>query len=352
MSKKIGREGTFVGYAMQSGVGKTKANGFSQWIAGFQAVQEYDFESQAFIDITAVEEVEITGYFVLFDKDKKPLLNAKQIKKAYPDLQMCIRTLNNEDLSAIPVQFRVEESEYKGKKSMQVTWIDHIDAVPGGQVQKLDQADEDAMEAEFASAFRELEGGDKPLSVPSSPAKVARPTTATKPVVPKATTPPPAATPPAEAAEEPTNKELMKDMAKATVEDQKERAAEAEYKALSPKDKKAFNKKKRDEATAKKAAVNVPRKATPPPPVAAEPPVEEAAASSTQELIDALDLAASCTQDEAWEACEANACEAAKDLIADAWKKVVMELGGDVKVEAGKAWPEVRSRVLTEVIAV
>jgi hypothetical protein len=347
MSKKINREGDFIGYAMQSGMGKTKANGYPQFVAQFQAVQELDPDSGEFIDITNVEEVEITGYFVLFGKDNAILPSAKQIKEAYPIVvPMSTRKLNDTDLSEIPVKFRVEEREYNGKKKFEVTEITHIDGtLYGGGVSKADDATVDSLDAKYAAAFRELNGGDKPAAVPTAK-KVAEKKATSKPVVPKATQPPPAAEP--DKTDEPTNKELMKDMAKATVEQQKERAAEAEYNAMSPAEKKAFNKKKKAEAAAAKAAVKKPSKPKVPAVQKPTPPLEEPTA--TEAAIEALDLPASCTQDEAWEACETNAAASKADSLAEVWTEVVQEFGDDAAVEANAAWAEVRTKVLERVI--
>ena len=351
MSKKIGREGTFIGYAMQSGVSKTKANNHPQFVAKLQAVQEYDFESQQFINITGVEEVEATGYFVLFDKDCKATLNAKQIKLAYPHLlPLSARKLNDEDLSEFPIQFRVEEREYKNNKKFDVTWIDHVDAVPGGTVGKADDATVDEIEAKYAAAFRELNGGDKPAAVPAAK-KVAAKKAAGKPIVPRAAQLPEEATEVIAEFEEPTNKELMKDVAAASVEQQKERAAEAEYNAMSPVEKKAFNKKKKVEALKAKAAAKTGIKKPSIPTVAkTTAPLVEDELNAVEQAVEDLDLPASCTQEEAWEVCEANAHESKAETLAEAWTEVVQEFGDDAAVEANKAWPEVRNRVLERVI--
>jgi len=350
---KIKHEGTFIGYAMQSGIGKTKANGFPQWIAKFQAVSEYDFDSQTFIDIFGTEEVEITGYFVIFDKEGKATLNAKQIKEAYKDTGIenwSMRALNGTDFSAIPVQFRVEEHEYEGKKSMQVSWIDHLEATPGGSIAKMTDDEVNSLDAKFANAFRELNGGDKPKSVPVSPAKKAAAITVkpTKPLLPKKPVAPLQST---EETEEPTSKALAQEMAKAAVEEQKTRAAAAEYAALSPTEKKQFAKKQKAET--KKPAILPVKPKKPGPPKSVPSPVEETVVSSpAQELIAALDLPESCTQEEAWEVCETNKDAAiADDKLAEEWTKVVEnEFGSDDLVEANNAWAEVRDRVLKTVI--
>jgi hypothetical protein len=366
MGKKINREGDFVGYAMQSGMGKTKANSYPQFVAQLQAVQELDPDSQEFIDITDVEEVEITGYFVLFGKDNAILPSAKQVKEAYPTITpMSTRKLNDTDLSEIPIKFRVEEREYKGKKKFEVTEITNVDGtLYGGGVTKADDATVDALDAKYAAAFRELNGGDKPAAVPAAKKVAEKKKAAGKPVVPRTKTQVSEAGEPVNVeadedtgpsdsvVEEPTNKELMKDMAAASVEDQKSRAAEAEYNAMSPAEKKAFNKKKKAEAlkakAAAKAGITKPKIPTVTKPVA---PLEEPVASAMQETIDDLDLPASCTQEEAWEACETNAHASKAETLAETWTEVIQEFFGDTDaVEANKIWSEVRTKVLERVI--
>jgi len=168
-----------------------------------------------------------------------------------------------------------------------------------------------------------------------------------KPVIPKANTPTEAEIDEGESVE-PTNKDLMKDMAEAQVEEQKERAAAAEYNALSPVEKKALAKKNAADAkAAKKSKPSIPKvtnKKTAAPPV-------EGAVTSEQEVIAALDLSATCTQNEAWDICETNAHANKAETLAEEWTVVVKELGGTDMVEANKAWAEVRTRVLEQVIS-
>ena len=340
MSTRIDVENTFIGFIMQSGVSETKANKFPQFVCKLQAVQAYDPEAQAFVDYSNVPECEATGYFVLFDKDCKPTLNAKQIKLALPEWDGSIKMLNEGDFSQTPVQFRTESNTYKDKTSIQVSWIDNADAIPGGTVGKMDDAGVSAIEAKYANAIRELKGGDKPAAIPTAK-KVAAKRAAAPPVVPKASKP---------ASE---NIESAKELAKAAVEEQKERAAAAEWNALSPAEKKA--------ATAKKAAAT---KRTPPavpkvnkpaaPPVTEEPPVEE---GSAEQMVEALDLPATCTKEQAWEACETNGTpdnvkedKDGNSRLAEVWTEVVGELGYEVAVDQNNDWPEVRTRVLLRVI--
>ena len=67
-------------------------------------------------------------------------------------------------------------------------------------------------------------------------------------------------------------------------------------------------------------------------------------------MVAALDLAATCTKDEAWDACESNAHPDKAGVIAEVWTEVVKELGYEVEVDKNQDWPEVRTRVLVKVI--
>lgn len=344
MSKKIDREGTFVGYPIQSGVSETRANKFPQFVAKLEATQEWDGEK--FIDlidaagVELTEEREITGYFVLFDKDAKPTLNAKQIKLAFSDWDGGIKELNDGDYSEVPVQFRVEEHEYKEKKSMQVTWIDHVDAVPGGNVGKMGDDGIAGIEAKYANAIRELKGGDKPKSIPAAKKVVGKKAAAAKPVIPKTSNPPV----PAEAGEK------LSDELAASKETALDRAADAEYAALSPAEKRAYNKRKKAEAVVAKQAAAAAKKSAPPKsaPPKSTPPLTEG--NPAQDALDTLDLPATCDQQQAWDACETNAHESKAAVTAEVWTRIVGELGSDDTVTANMDWPVVRDRVIAETI--
>jgi hypothetical protein len=353
MGKKIDREGTFVGYAVQSGVGETRANKFPQFVAKLEATQEWDGEK--FVDLIdangteITEERELTGYFVLFDKDAKPTLNAKQIKLALPEWSGSIKELNDDDYSEIPVQFRVEENTYKNPKtgiektSLQVSWIDHADAVPGGNVGKMDDDGIASIEAKYANAIRELQGGDKPKAIPAAKKVAGKKAAAKKPVILKM----PLATN--------ADKALSEELAASKSEGQ-ERAAEAEYNALSPAEKRAYNKRKRAEAQAAVRTVITKKtkttaKKSPPPkstPPKSTPPLTES--DPAQDALDALDLPATCDNQQAWDACEANVHESKTEILAEVWTKIVGELGGDDVVTANMDWPEARNRVIAETI--
>jgi len=333
MSKAIDREGSFKGWITASGCSVNEVNGNIQFVAKLQAVEEYDFESAAFVDITGTEEVEITAYLTLFGKDTNhPVFFGKQLKDAL-GWDGNIKTLNSEDYSAIPIQFKVESETYNNKARLKVTRIDHVDSTPGGAVSKMAEDKLDAAMAKYATAQRELMGGDKPAAIPTAK-KVAAKRAAAPPVVPKVGRP---------ASE---NIESAKELAKAAVEEQKERAAAAEWNALSPAEKKAAT------AAKKKAAMpkppTVPKVSKPAvPPVVEESSVDE---SDVDQLIEALDLPATCTKDQAWEACETNTYPGKAEQLSEIWTEVVKELGYEVAVDQNNDWPEVRTRVLRRTI--
>jgi len=164
---QINRTGTFRGYPIDSGMGKTK-NEFPQWIAQLQAVEYYDEDIQQWVDWSEYAEKEITGYFVLFGSDGNPTLTAKQIQKALDWSGESFQSLVV-DFSGTLIQFRVEESTYNNETRLKVTWIDSADAEPGRSLQKLDGTEVKKLDSKYAAALRKLSGGPKPKSVPSKP---------------------------------------------------------------------------------------------------------------------------------------------------------------------------------------
>jgi hypothetical protein len=190
-------------------------------------------------------------------------------------------------------------------------------------------------------------GGDKPKAIPG---KIVTAKSIGKPPIPKTTTTVTSALPQAPS----VNKEQMAAAGEQAKIETDAASAEAEYNALSPKEKKAFNKAKKEAAVIAKAVVNVPgRKVTKPP--ATEPPPVDAPAiagaiSVQQELVEALDLSASCTKDEAWASCEANVHPDKLESLAEVWTKEVNKFDNDAAVETAKAWSEVRTKVLEQVI--
>jgi hypothetical protein len=143
------------------GVSTTK-NGFPRLVTLLRADEIFDPDLQRWVDLDGSEEM--TGYFTLVDGNGKMTLNATQVKKT-TGWTGSFSALNNMDLSAVPVQFRVDVHLYEGQESLQINWIDEYDAVPGAQVKKLDENDLKALDARYAGL---LKGPVQPASAPVS----------------------------------------------------------------------------------------------------------------------------------------------------------------------------------------
>ena len=143
------------------GVSTTK-NGFPQFVTLLRADEIFDPDLQRWVDLDGSEEM--TGYFTLVDGNGKMTLNATQVKKT-TGWTGSFSALNNMDLSAVPVQFRVDVHLYEGQESLQINWIDEYDAVPGAKVKKLDENDLKALDAKYAGL---LKGPAQPASAPAS----------------------------------------------------------------------------------------------------------------------------------------------------------------------------------------
>ena len=171
---QISREGTYRGVASDSGVGLT-TNGFPQFVAQISALEFYDFDEKVWLDWSGQDE-EISGYFCLFGSSNKPTLSAKQVQKALGWSGQSFSELNEANYEAVPFQFRVEEHEYQGDTTLQVSWIDAYDATPGRQVQKLDADAAKKLDKLFTAQLKAF-GGTKVVSAPAVQGKPAVPKT-------------------------------------------------------------------------------------------------------------------------------------------------------------------------------
>ena len=216
----IDRPGTFRGRVTDHGVSETR-NGFPQWVATIQALEFYDASGEmtenhepgyvAWGDF----EQDMTAYLVLYTVDQKSetgwkeCLNAKQIKKVFGWNGLDFQGLADLKTSETLILFRVDDHEYNGQKSLQVSWIDTADASPIKQLAKFDTAKLQGLTAKLGGALQ----GTAPAAAPAkAPAKAGTvkappkgkkvqapatnssvvettPTTAAAPVVPTVTTP-------------------------------------------------------------------------------------------------------------------------------------------------------------------
>lgn len=281
--------GTYRGNVVEKGVSLTGKSKLPQFVARLQATEYYDEENEQWIDWTEYEETEITAYLVLFSKSGEPIFHIDNIKKAFGWSGASLKELDEMDVSSIPVQFRVEENEYEGKKTLQVSQIDHADAEPGRNIRRLDSDELKKLDAKFATTLRKVSGGPKPKSVPAKPQ---------------------------------ATKEDPKAAAKKKYEDKKNRGQEAE----------------------KKAKPKVPEVPKVPKPTEPEPTPDPIS------VAESLKLPAICTKEEAWEACCTHRNKAVTDeQIAQKWNDAIDEQGGEDAIDKEHLWSTVRDVILEDV---
>lgn len=178
MSTKIDREGTFKCLIPEHSV-NTSTNGHPQFVGQFLAIEMWDEDSEIWQPWDY--EQELVGYFVLFSKDGTATLNASQVMEALGWDGKSLCELDETDYSEKVVQIRVELNEYKGKTSLQVSWLDAEDAIPGVKVKKMDRDALKSLDSQFNSALKLL-GGRTPAKAPTqasaTPPKATPPTTA------------------------------------------------------------------------------------------------------------------------------------------------------------------------------
>ncbi len=162
----VDRIGTFRGVVTDHAVSVT-TNGFPQLVASLQGLEYYDGDEKVWVDWSEQDENEIIAYLVLFGGKDKETLTCKQIKKVFGWSGKSFAELNDMDLSAIKLQFRVKENTYEGNTSMQVEWIDDHDATPGRSVRKLEKKELAELDAKYSNILKAASGGPTPAKAPA-----------------------------------------------------------------------------------------------------------------------------------------------------------------------------------------
>jgi hypothetical protein len=181
----ISNEGSYRGEILEGGLSES-TNGFPQEVLKLKSVEVWDTESQEWLPADP-ENNEIVWYGVLFDGKDKETLNCKQLKKVTGWAGASFAELDALDLAGVPIQFRVEPHTYNENTTLQVSWIDVHDAVPGKTLRKLDKEGVVALQQRYATILASTKTAVKAVSAPVSAAPA--PKTAPKATASKATNP-------------------------------------------------------------------------------------------------------------------------------------------------------------------
>ena len=183
----IDQTGVYRGLIVDGGLSES-SGGFPQEVLSLKSETVYDPESDTWLPADP-ENNEITFYGVLIDSKDRETLNAKQLKKITGWDGASFVALSEMKIIDLPIQFRVEERTYQENTTLQVTWIDTVDAPPHRTVQKLDKSGVQALQQKYAAVLASTKSAAKPVSAVKPAAKpVAKPVSAAKPKpsVPKA----------------------------------------------------------------------------------------------------------------------------------------------------------------------
>jgi len=164
----INQSGYYHGVIIDGGLGQS-TGGFPQEVLELRADQVYDPEGQEYLPADP-ENNEIRAYLVLIDSKDRETLNCKQLKKVIDWDGASLVALSEMDLAETPIAFRVEERTYNENTSLQVTWVDDLEASPTRTVQKLAKEDVVALQQRYASVLASTKAPAKPVSA-KTPAK-------------------------------------------------------------------------------------------------------------------------------------------------------------------------------------
>jgi hypothetical protein len=208
----IDRTGTWRGIIQSSAYSETK-KGFPQAVLQLLATERY-VEDKGELDTFKLTEPgwvpwdyqdEITAYLVLFN-DSGPLKNFEMIQVA--------TGWNGADFTELAtlvgktIMFRTQENSWEGKVSIQVNWVDSVEASPTRQ---LKQADAPTIAAANSKWLAGRKAPPKPtvaVAKPSVSASPASPAAAAAPATPAATA---TASPPSAPAKNPPGRKPKKD---------------------------------------------------------------------------------------------------------------------------------------------
>lgn len=180
---QIDSEGSFRGKLLEGSLAFTK-NGYPQFIGKFSALekfidvpsdmQHFGLSEPVWVDWSAYNE-QITGYFVLFNSteaftEKTALLNYGQVQAALGWDGLSFDALNDGSFIDKPVLFRIESRTYNDKTSLQITWLDAVDAPPTRSLKPLD-----ANDVKAANSKLQIKKKAAPAKAPSAalPARAA-----------------------------------------------------------------------------------------------------------------------------------------------------------------------------------
>ena len=200
----IDQIGYYHGEIVDAGLGES-SGGFPQEVIALKALEVYDPDSESYLPADP-ENNEITWYGVLIDSKDKETLNCKQLKKVTGWDGASFIALADMPLTGLPIAFRVEEHTYQENTTLQVSWIDTIDASPFRTVAKLDKDGLTKLQQRYGAVLASTKAPAKPVSAtpaqapakatpaapkPKTPAKpkaAAKPAAPKKPTVPKTVT--------------------------------------------------------------------------------------------------------------------------------------------------------------------
>ena len=193
----INAEGYYHGTIIDGGLSQS-TNGFPQEVMALRATEVYDQDSDSYLPWDA-DNAEITAYLILIDGKDRVTKSGQQVKKITGWDGANFKDLAEMNMADMPIGFRVAENTYKDNTTLQVSWVDTIDAPPFRTVQKLSAEDVTALQQRYASVLASTKAPTKAVSAKTTaaPAAATKPTTKptakapAKPKTPAATKPKP-----------------------------------------------------------------------------------------------------------------------------------------------------------------
>lgn len=164
MTTMIDRVGVYRGYVAEHGVGATKNNlpkwtgrltATQRWVDEKDLMEHFGLTEPGWVDWSEYDQ-EITAYLVLFSNknDKlKPIWHYENLKKAFGWDGASFSALAGMDLSGKLVTYWVDENEYEGSVSLQVSNLEDGEADAVRSLRTLDAEGLKNLDNQFAQVL-------------------------------------------------------------------------------------------------------------------------------------------------------------------------------------------------------
>lgn len=177
MAKELDRGGHFRATIDSYGLEKSKTSNAHAVVIKCTVLEQYDFDSDAWVDWRSFEPHEVWGRIWIIGKDGKVNATAAEALVKNAGWDGDILSIQNQTWQPFQCSVSVEESTWEGKTSFKVGFVNGFDETPSGKLGNVDEVSAKQLATQFGASFRAIAGSVKqnaaavPNGKPAAPPK-------------------------------------------------------------------------------------------------------------------------------------------------------------------------------------